>query len=99
MDGTPTLRMNEFMLASLTANKVDLGLARTASTGASLAVPTELKFELDARCRGYIDAACEHFDVLVGQHEMQVSFMHVVSRVGAGLTHGRFCTMKGMGKS
>jgi hypothetical protein len=25
MDGTPTLRMNEFMLATLGANKVDLG--------------------------------------------------------------------------
>ncbi|KAG8214728.1 Choline/Carnitine o-acyltransferase-domain-containing protein [Butyriboletus roseoflavus] len=72
MDGTPTLRMNEFMLASLAANKVDLGPARTESTGTKLVAPTELKFELDARCRGYIDAACEHFDGLVGQHEMQV---------------------------
>lgn len=72
MDGTPTLRMNEFMLASLAANKVDLGPGRTGSTGATLGAPTELKFEVDARCRGYIDAACEHFDALVGAHEMQV---------------------------
>lgn len=72
MDGTPTLRMTEFMLASLAANKVDLGSARTESTGGNLAAPTELRFELDARCREYIDAACEHFDALVGQHDMQV---------------------------
>ncbi|KAH0832169.1 Choline/Carnitine o-acyltransferase-domain-containing protein [Lanmaoa asiatica] len=72
MDGTPTLRMNEFMLASLAANKVDLGPARTETTGGKLGGPTELKFELDARCRGYIDAACEHFEALVGQHDMEV---------------------------
>lgn len=79
MDGTPTLRLNEFMLASLAANKVDLGPARTDSTGANLAAPTELKFELDARCGEYIGAACEHFDALVGQHEMHVGdgFEHV----------------------
>jgi len=72
MDGTPTLRMNEFMLASLAANKIDLGPARTASTGANLADPTELQFELDGRCREYIDNACKHFDTLVGKEEMEV---------------------------
>ena len=72
MDGTPTLRMNEFMLASLAAGKVDLGPARTGTTGATLGAPIELTFELDARCHGYIDAACAHFDALVGKHEMEV---------------------------
>lgn len=97
MDGTPTLRMNEFMLASLAANKIDLGPARTESTGSNLAAPTELKFELDARCREYINAACEHFDALVGQHEMQVGYE--IRLVCARLTCGRFCTMKGMARS
>lgn len=73
MDGTPTLRFNEFMLASLAAGKVDLGAPRTASTGASLAQPTELKFELDARCMTYVGEACRHFDELVGRHDMEVS--------------------------
>ncbi|KAN0087713.1 Acyltransferase ChoActase/COT/CPT [Tylopilus felleus] len=72
MDGTPTLRLNEFMLASLAANKIELGPARTETTGADLEGPRELKFELDGRCREYIDAACEHFDALVARHEMQV---------------------------
>lgn len=73
LDGTPTLRLNEFMLGSLAANKVDLGPGRTASTGADLEGPRELEFKLDERCRGYIDEACKHFDALVGQQEMQVS--------------------------
>ncbi|KAI6030704.1 acyltransferase ChoActase/COT/CPT, partial [Pisolithus orientalis] len=72
LDGTPTLRFNEFMLASLTANKVDLGPSRTTSTGAELPQPIELKFELDARCMTYVDEACKHFDELVGMHDMEV---------------------------
>lgn len=72
MDGTPTLRFNEFMLASLAAGKVDLGPPRTTSTGASLPQPTELKFELDARCKTYVCEACKHFDELVGKHDMEV---------------------------
>lgn len=97
MDGTPTLRLNEFMLASLAANKIELGPARTETTGADLEGPRELKFELDGRCREYIDAACEHFDALVARHEMQVGcgFAWVRSM----LTCGRCCTMKGMEKS
>ena len=74
MDGTPPLRMDEFMLASLALNKIDLGPARTESTGTNLDAPTELKFELDARCCEYIDAACSHFDALVGQHELRVGY-------------------------
>lgn len=72
MDGTPTLRFNEFMLASLAANKIDLGPSRTASTGKDLPQPVELKFELDARCMTYVDEACKHFDELVGKHDMEV---------------------------
>jgi hypothetical protein len=44
MDGTPTLRMNEFALASLAAKKVNLGPPRTPETGKGLPIPTELKF-------------------------------------------------------
>ena len=72
MDGTPTLRMNEFMLASLAHGKVNLGPPRTPDTGASLAPPTELTFVLDAATKTNIAAAEEHFDTLIGQHDMEV---------------------------
>ncbi|KAF9236496.1 acyltransferase ChoActase/COT/CPT [Melanogaster broomeanus] len=72
LDGTPTLRLNEFMLAALAANKVDLGASRSSSTGASLPQPTELIFEVDAKCTTYINEACKHFDELVGQHDLEV---------------------------
>ncbi|KAI0333740.1 acyltransferase ChoActase/COT/CPT [Cubamyces sp. BRFM 1775] len=72
MDGTPTLRMNEFVLASLAHNKVDLGPARTPTTGTDLPAPQELSFTLDARTRQFVADAEAHFDALVAQHDMEV---------------------------
>ncbi|KAI0688956.1 acyltransferase ChoActase/COT/CPT [Earliella scabrosa] len=72
MDGTPTLRLNEFILASLAAGKVDLGPPRTADTGADLPAPQELAFALDGATKQHIADAEAHFDALVGQHDMEV---------------------------
>ncbi|CDO71679.1 hypothetical protein BN946_scf184915.g23 [Trametes cinnabarina] len=72
MDGTPTLRMNEFMLASLAHGKVDLGPPLDPSAASSLPAPEALTFQLDARTRSYISAAESHFDALIAQHDMEV---------------------------
>ncbi|KAI0685797.1 acyltransferase ChoActase/COT/CPT [Cerioporus squamosus] len=69
MDGTPTLRLNEFILASLAAGKIDLGAAQA---GADLEPPKELTFALDEKTKRYIADAEKHFDELVGQHDMEV---------------------------
>ncbi|KAI0631989.1 acyltransferase ChoActase/COT/CPT [Trametes polyzona] len=69
MDGTPTLRLNEFILASLAQGKVDLG---SAPADAQIEPPQELPFTLDARTRQYVHEAEQHFDALVGQHDMEV---------------------------
>ncbi|KAF8843212.1 acyltransferase ChoActase/COT/CPT [Paxillus ammoniavirescens] len=72
LDGTPTLRLNEYMLASLAANKVNLGPPRSSSTAENLPQPTELQFKLDDKCATYINEACKHFDELVGKHDLEV---------------------------
>ncbi|KAH9936124.1 acyltransferase ChoActase/COT/CPT [Fomitopsis serialis] len=72
MDGTPTLRMNEFMLASLAAGKIDLGPARTAETAKDLEAPKELAFVLDSNTNRYVKEAEKNFDDLVGKHDMHV---------------------------
>ncbi|KAI0352610.1 acyltransferase ChoActase/COT/CPT [Trametes cingulata] len=72
MDGTPTLRMNEFVLGSLAHGKVDLGSPRDKSALSSLPPPQELTFTLDARTRTYISEAESHFDALVARHDMEV---------------------------
>lgn len=70
MDGTPTLRMNEFMLSSLHHNKIDHGADKPVR---DLPAPTEVTFKLDAATNKYISEAETHFDELVGQHDMHVS--------------------------
>jgi len=72
MDGTPTLRLNEFALAALAAKKINLGPPRTSETGKGLPPPTELKFVVDETISKHIKEAEIAFDNLVGQHDMQV---------------------------
>ncbi|KAJ7147145.1 acyltransferase ChoActase/COT/CPT [Mycena crocata] len=70
MDGTPTLRMNEFMLATLALGKADLGPAEASPD--ALPVPTELPFTLNATARDLIAGAERRFDALVAAHELHV---------------------------
>lgn len=69
MDGTPTLRMSEFILSSLAAGRVDHG---PPSVRGDLPPPRELAFALDGATRAAIGAAEAHFDALVGAHDMAV---------------------------
>ena len=72
MDGTPTLRMNEFALASLAAKKVDLGPPRMPETGKGLPAPTELKFVVDETINKHVKEAEIAFGNLISQHDMHV---------------------------
>ncbi|KAL5520033.1 hypothetical protein ACEPAG_1693 [Sanghuangporus baumii] len=70
MDGTPTLRLNEYMLGSLASGKVDFGDPQVRSEG--LIKPKEIKFHLDDKAKAYIREAEKHFDDLIGKHELLV---------------------------
>jgi carnitine O-acetyltransferase len=72
MDGTPTLRLNEFILASIATGKADLGPERTGDTGRDLPDPTEITFILDEKSRENIKAAEQRFDELVANHDLHV---------------------------
>jgi carnitine O-acetyltransferase len=72
MDGTPTLRMNEFIVAVLAANKINLGPELNESTGANLPDPVELRFQVDSQVEHLIRGAEERFDKLVAAHDLQV---------------------------
>jgi carnitine O-acetyltransferase len=86
MDGTPTLRMNEFMLATIATGKADLGPPRSETTGSSLPEPTEVKFALNTEVEYLIKGAEERFDALVGAHDLHVNDYQ--ERVFRCLTHG-----------
>jgi carnitine O-acetyltransferase len=72
MDGTPTLRMNEFALAAIARKKIDLGPERTSETGARLPAPVQLKFVINDQVRQLVHSAEEHFDKLVSNHDLHV---------------------------
>jgi hypothetical protein len=69
MDGTPTLRMNEFILAALAAGKIDLG---SPIPSKSLPTPKEITFGLAPVNQTDIIASEAAFDKLVGAHDLHV---------------------------
>ena len=73
MDGTPTLHLNEFMLATI-AHKIDLGPKRTTETGSDLPDLVELEFELNEEVKGLVKEAESRFDDLVRKHDLHVHF-------------------------
>ncbi|KAG6860749.1 hypothetical protein C0995_007867 [Termitomyces sp. Mi166 len=72
MDGTPTLRMNEFVVASLAKGKVDLGPALSPSAPSEIPAPTELVFTTNAQIDALIQESEKNFDDLVSKHDLHV---------------------------
>ncbi|KAJ3715521.1 acyltransferase ChoActase/COT/CPT [Lentinula raphanica] len=72
MDGTPTLRMNEFVLAAIAQNKINLGPPRSSETATLLTQPKEISFVLNDRIQDAVASAEERFDKLIGDHDLHV---------------------------
>ncbi|KAK2460472.1 hypothetical protein APHAL10511_007519 [Amanita phalloides] len=72
MDGTPTLRMNEYMLATIALGKADLGPERTPETGKDLPQPEELVFEVNSEVEELVNGAAQRFDDLISKHDLHV---------------------------
>ncbi|OZJ05061.1 hypothetical protein BZG36_02093 [Bifiguratus adelaidae] len=69
MDGTPTLRLNDFVCEVLERNKVDHG---SESVRSNLTKPAELKFTISPQVSYSIQSACQNFDKLINAHDMHV---------------------------
>jgi carnitine O-acetyltransferase len=71
MDGTPTLRMNEFVLASIASGNFD---PKPISSRALNPLPgvEELVFELDDKVQKAIIESESRFENLVGKHDLEV---------------------------
>ncbi|KAF9555322.1 acyltransferase ChoActase/COT/CPT [Agrocybe pediades] len=70
MDGTPTLRMNEFVLASLALKKIDLGPEQVQTS--QLPPVEELVFEVNDTVKSLVKDSEKRFDELVGKHDLHV---------------------------
>ena len=80
LDGTATLRMNEFILGAVDHGRISAS-AGSGST-ASLSEPKELSFEIDAKTSENIKQAENNFDKLIGDHELEVGSLLSVIREG-----------------
>ncbi len=69
MDGTPTLRLNEFILGSLAAEEIELG---SPSPSPLLTPPAEIVLAANDAVLADVKEAEKNFDKLVGSHDLQV---------------------------
>ena len=99
MDGTPTLRMNEFMCGAIAAGKITP--SASTATSSNVPEPKEIKFDLDRKTLGLIEQSEKNFDKLVGDQELEVRMSIFLSRkslirscAGATVYGIRSCTDK-----
>lgn len=67
LDGTPTLRMNEFVLASLDKGKIDL----SSPAGAKAPEPQELKWVLDGKAETFVEEARKEHVGIMSNHDLE----------------------------
>lgn len=72
LDGTPTLRMNDFVLSSLDKGKIDLELPAEERNTEPLVVE-EIKFVTDKKIEESVTKALEGFSQVMGEHELKVA--------------------------
>lgn len=82
LDGTPTLRLNEFMLASLDKGAIPLELPENEKNSAPMPKPEEIVFELDHQLKETIAKSKTGFG-----EEMQLQDL----KVGRTLSLMRVC--------
>lgn len=70
LDGTPTVRMNEFVLAALDKGKIPLTLESNEQPG-QISVE-EIEFSLDTRAKSYISSAETALAKDVARHDLKV---------------------------
>jgi carnitine O-acetyltransferase len=78
LDGTPTLRLNEFMLAGVDKGKIPLELPENEQASGKMAPPEEITFELDAKLRDLIATARTGFGEEMALQGLKASRAHVL---------------------
>ena len=72
LDGTPTLRLNEFMLASIANGKIPLELPEKERNPAPMPKPEEIVFELDHKAKEAIEKSKQGFQEEMGKQQLKV---------------------------
>jgi carnitine O-acetyltransferase len=69
MDGTPTLRLNDYVCDVIANKKIDFD---TESVRSNLPEPMPIKFTIPPEVLEKIDQAQKHFRDIIGQHDLRV---------------------------
>lgn len=72
LDGTPTLRLNEFILASTDSKKIPLELDSSETSRRSTTEPEELKFELDDKIKQIVAQSKREFEEEMEKQDLKV---------------------------
>ncbi|WWC90245.1 uncharacterized protein L201_005178 [Kwoniella dendrophila CBS 6074] len=72
LDGTPTLRLNEFVLGSLQAGKIPLELPETEKSKEPMPEVEELQFELDEKLKQIVDKSKKGFGEEMGLQDLKM---------------------------
>lgn len=73
LDGTPTLRLNEFILASIAHGKIPLELPEAERNPSPMPEPEEIVFELDAKAKQAIEDSRNGFQEEMSKQQLKVS--------------------------
>ena len=76
MDGTATLRMNEFILGAVEHEKFTMHNWHKKQPTPS--EPKELTFDIDSKTTEYIQQSEKNFDKLIGDHELEVTLHTII---------------------
>jgi carnitine O-acetyltransferase len=78
LDGTPTLRMNEFMLAGIEKGQIPLELPESEKNTSPMPSPHEVVFEMDHKLKSAVAKSYQGFGEEMAQQDLKVS-LHLSS--------------------
>ena len=78
LDGTPTLRLNEFMLAGIEKGQIPLELPAGEKSGAEMPAPQEVVFEMDEKLKSAVAKSYQGFGQEMAQQDLKVRLLSCV---------------------
>jgi carnitine O-acetyltransferase len=72
LDGTPTLRMNEFMLAGIEKGQIPLELPEGEKATSKMPQPEEVVFEMDSKLKSALAKSYQGFGEEMAQQDLKV---------------------------
>ena len=83
LDGTPTLRLNEFMLGGVQAGKIPLELPDSEKAKGPMSAPEEITFQLDKHTEDLVEKSKKGFSEEMALQDLNVSALALAILLGS----------------